>query len=62
MILRLLVTTMIVLAIAKFYLHDSKQTQQTKPAQRIEDVQKQLNEIKQKQEQQTKKQLEDLNL
>lgn len=62
MILRLLVTTMIVLAIAKFYLHDSKQTQQIKPAQKIEDVQKQLNEIKQKQEQQTKKQLEDLNL
>jgi hypothetical protein len=62
MIIRLLMTAMIVLAIVKFYLHDSKQTQQTKPAAQVEDIRNQLDEIQSKQEERKQEQLETLGL
>jgi hypothetical protein len=55
-------TAMIVLAIAKYYLHDTKQAQQTKPTAQIEEIRNQLDEIQQKQQAQKKKQLDDLGL
>jgi hypothetical protein len=55
-------TAMIVLAIVKFYLHDSKQTQQTKPAAQVEDIRNQLDEIQSKQEERKQEQLETLGL
>lgn len=54
MIIRILMTAMILLAIAKYYLHDSKQISQNKPAQQIENLQTPQIEIKQRQEEHTK--------
>lgn len=62
MIIRLLMTAMIVLAIAKYYLHDSKQHTANKPAQQIEDIKNQLDDIQRKQKEQTQKHLEHLGL
>lgn len=62
MIIRLLMTAMIVLAIAKYYLHDTKQAQQTKPAAQIEEIRNQLDDIQQKQQAQKQKQLDNLGL
>ena len=62
MIIRLLVTAMMLLAIAKFYLHDSKQNEQVRPAAHIEDIQNQLDEIQLKQTEQKQSQLEELGL
>ena len=62
MILRLLITAMMLLAVAKFYLHDTKQAEQVKPAAQIEDVQNQLDEIQRKQAEQRQKQLDTLGL
>lgn len=62
MIIRLLVTAMMLLAIAKFYLHDSKQNEHTAPAAQIEDIQSQLDEIQLKQAEQKQNQLEELGL
>lgn len=62
MIIRLLMTAMIVLAIAKYYLHDTKQTQQTKPAAQIEEIRNQLDDIQKKQQEQKQEQLDGLGL
>jgi len=62
MIIRLLITAMILLAIAKFYLHDTKQAGQTKPAAQVEDIKQQLDLIQQKQETQNQEQLDSLGL
>ena len=62
MILRLLITAMMLLAVAKFYLHDTKQAKQTPPSAQIEDIQNQLNDIQLKQAEQKKQQLEQLGL
>ena len=58
MIIRLLVTLMMVLAIAKYYLHDTKQSQQTRPSQQLEDVQQQLDEAQKLQQDQRDKALD----
>lgn len=58
MILRLLITAMMLLAVTKFYLHDTKQAEQTPPSAQIEDIQNQLNDIQLKQAEQKKQQLE----
>lgn len=62
MIIRLLVTLMMVLAIAKYYLHDTKQSQQTRPSQQLEDVQEQLDKAQQLQQERRDKQLEAMGL
>ena len=58
MILRLLIAAMMVLAIAKFYLADSKSAE-TKPKQQIEDVQNQLDDFTKQVEGNRKKALKD---
>ena len=62
MILRLLITVMMLLAVAKYYLHDTKQTEQTRPSAQVEEFQNQLNDIRLKQAEQKKQQLEQLGL
>ena len=62
MILRLLITVMMLLGLAKYYLHDTKQPQQSKPAQKIENIQNQLDEIQRRQAEEKTKQLEALGL
>lgn len=62
MIIRLLVTLMMVLAIAKYYLHDTKLSQQTRPSQQLEDVQEQLDKAQQLQQERRDKQLEAMGL
>ncbi len=58
MTLRLLIAAMMVLAIAKFYLDDSKSAE-TKPKQKIEDVQNQLDDFTKQVEDNRKKALKD---
>lgn len=58
MILRLLIVAMMLLAIAKYYLHDSKPAQQTRPTQQVEDIQNQLDDIQRQQEARRQQQLE----
>ncbi|GAA6133250.1 hypothetical protein NBRC116188_00390 [Oceaniserpentilla sp. 4NH20-0058] len=60
MLLRLLITAMMLLAIAKFYLHDNQQAEKVKPAQQLEDVKTQLKDIKNEQEAQQQKYLEQI--
>lgn len=62
MILRLLITAMMLLAVAKYYLHDTKQAENTRPSVQIEELQNQLNDIQLKQAEQKKQQLEQLGL
>lgn len=61
MILRLLITAMMLLAIAKFYLHDNK-TDQIKPKQKVDDIQVQLNDISDQAEQQRKNKLKEMGI
>jgi len=61
MILRLLIVAMMILAIAKYYLHDSKHENQTKPEAAIQDVQQQLQEIEEKQKEKQEQYLDQLN-
>ena len=62
MILRLLITAMLLLGIAKYYLHDTKQVETIKPKQQIENVQKQLDGFNQKAAEQKEKALKELGL
>lgn len=62
MILRLLIVAMMLLAIAKYYLHDTQPAQQTRPAQQIEDIQNQLNDIQRQQEARRQQQLEAIDI
>ena len=62
MILRLLITAMMLLAVAKYYLHDTKQTEKTRPNAQIDQIHDQLNDIQAKQAEQKKQQLEQLGL
>ncbi|NVK36290.1 MAG: hypothetical protein HWE18_00070 [Gammaproteobacteria bacterium] len=57
MILRLLIVAMMLLAIAKYYLHDSKSAQQTRPQQQVEAIKNQLDDIQRQQEERRKQQL-----
>lgn len=50
------------LAVAKYYLHDTKQAENTRPSVQIEELQNQLNDIQLKQAEQKKQQLEQLGL
>ena len=61
MIIRLLIAMMMVLAIAKYYLHDTQQTDQTKPEVVIKDVKQQLQKIQDQQKENQEKLLEHLN-
>ena len=64
MLLRLLITAAIVLAIAKYYLHDNKANteQAIKPKAQIEQVQQQLDSFSKKGEEQNQKALKELGL
>jgi len=64
MILRLLIAVMMVLAIAKFYLHDNKtgEANPLKPKQQIEQVQNQLDDINKMAEEKRKKALDDMGI
>ena len=62
MIIRLLVTAMLLLGIAKYYLHDTKQVEKIKPQQKIEHVQTQLDSFTQKSAEQKEKALKELDL
>jgi cell division protein FtsL len=64
-LLRLLIATSLVLAIAKHYLHDTKQQTETKPAKpkkQIEQFQQQLNDINVQADEKRRETLEDLGL
>jgi hypothetical protein len=64
MIIRLLITAMLLLGIAKFYLNDNKNTDNVdiKPKQQIEKVENKINEINQQAEDRRKKMLEELGI
>lgn len=64
-LLRLLIATSLVLAIAKHYLHDTKQqteTKSVKPKEQIEQFQQQLNDINFQAEENKRKALEELGI
>jgi hypothetical protein len=64
MIIRLLITAMLLLGIAKFYLNDNKNTDNVdiKPKQQIEKAENKINEINQQAEDRRKKMLEELGI
>jgi len=62
MILKLLITAMLLLGIAKHYFHDSKQAEVIKPKQQIQNVQKQLDSFSQKSAEQKEIALKELGL
>ena len=62
MLIRLLITAALLLAIAKHYLHDTKQTETVKPKAQLEQIETQIKDIKIQADEDRKKALDELGL
>ena len=62
MLIRLLVTAAILLAIAKHYLHDTKQSDIVRPKVQLDHAQKEIDRISQEAEEKREETLKDLGL